>query len=213
MSNPAAAAAPVSVAIVYHSGYGHTAVLADSIAQGIADAGETPVLLKIENAAQDFDVILDAVSGADAVIFGAPTYMGDVSAPFKAFADASSKAFFTGGWKDKLAAGFTNSHSFAGDKGHALNSLSILAAQHGMNWINLGIPAPNLTAAERGPEVLNRVGSFVGLAGQSDNAAPELSPPSGDRETARLLGLRVAQAARRWRAGAQAQQPEQAQAA
>ena len=205
---------PVSVAIVYHSGYGHTAVLADSIAQGVRDAGETPVLLKIDSAAQDFDAILAAVAPAQAVIFGAPTYMGDVSAPFKAFADASSKAFFTGAWKDKLAAGFTNSHSFSGDKAHALNSLVILAAQHGMNWINLGIPAPNVTAAERGPETLNRVGSFVGLAGQSDNAAPELSPPSGDRETARLLGVRVAQAARRWRNGAAvANDVEAAQAA
>lgn len=193
---------PISVAIVYHSGYGHTAVLAENIGRGVADAGETPVLLKIESAAQDFDAIIEAVGKADAVVFGAPTYMGDVSAPFKAFADASSKAFFTGGWKDKLAAGFTNSHSFAGDKAHALNSLSILAAQHGMNWINLGIAPPNVTAAERGPDTINRVGSFVGLAGQSDNAAPELSPPAGDRETARLLGVRVAQAARRWRDGA-----------
>jgi NAD(P)H dehydrogenase (quinone) len=196
--------APVSVAIVYHSGYGHAAVVADSIAQGVRDAGETPVLLRIDNAAQDFDAIIEAVGPAEAVIFGAPTYMGDVSAPFKAFADASSKAFFTAAWKDKLAAGFTNSHSFSGDKAHALNSLSILAAQHGMNWINLGISPPNVTAAERGPETLNRVGSFVGLAGQSDNAAPELSPPSGDRETARLLGVRVAQAARRWQNGAAA---------
>ena len=203
----------LSVAIVYHSGYGHTAVLAENIAKGVADGGETPVLLRIENAAQDFDAIIEAVGRADAVIFGAPTYMGDVSAPFKAFADASSKAFFTGGWKDKLAAGFTNSHSFSGDKAHALNSLSILAAQHGMNWINLGIALPNLTAAERGPDTINRVGSFVGLAGQSDNAAPELSPPSGDRETARLLGVRVAQAARRWRNGAVEQSSEQAQAA
>jgi NAD(P)H dehydrogenase (quinone) len=209
-----ASSTPVSVAVVYHSGYGHTAVLAENIAKGVADAGETPVLLKIESAAQDFSAIIEAVGKADAVVFGAPTYMGDVSAPFKAFADASSQAFFTGAWKDKLAAGFTNSHSFAGDKAHALNSLSILAAQHGMNWINLGIAPPNVTAAERGPDTINRVGSFVGLAGQSDNAAPELSPPAGDRETARLLGARVAQAARRWRDGAQAEQPlDQAQAA
>ena len=80
-----------------------------------------------------------------------------------------------------------------------------------MNWINLGIPAPNVTAAERGPDVLNRVGAFAGLAAQSDNVSPELSPPAGDRETARLLGVRVARAARRWRDGAE--QVEQAQAA
>lgn len=193
-----------TVAIVYHSGYGHTAVLADKVAQGVRDAGQTPVLLQIENAAQDFGPILEAASKADAIVFGAPTYMGDVSGVFKVFADATSAVFATGGWKDKLAAGFTNSHSFAGDKGHALASLTILAAQHGMNWINLGIPAPAITAAERGPDTLNRVGSFIGLAAQSDNVSPELSPPAGDRETARLLGERVAKAALRWTQGADA---------
>ncbi len=191
------------VAIVYHSGYGHTAVLADKVAQGVRDAGQTPVVLPIESAAQDFKPILDAITEADAVVFGAPTYMGDVSGVFKVFADASSAAFFTGAWKDKLAAGFTNSHSFAGDKGHALASLTILAAQHGMNWINLGVPPPAVTAAERGPETINRVGSFVGVAAQSDNASPEITPPAGDRETARLLGVRVAEAAVRWTRGAQ----------
>ena len=191
------------VAIVYHSGYGHTAVLAEKVAEGVRDAGQTPILLKIENAAQDFAPLIAQISEADAVVFGAPTYMGDVSGVFKVFADASSSAFFTGAWKDKLAAGFTNSHSFSGDKAHALASLTILAAQHGMNWVNLGLAPPNVTAAERGPDTINRVGSFVGLAAQSDNASPEITPPAGDRETARLLGVRVAEAAVRWTRGAQ----------
>jgi NAD(P)H dehydrogenase (quinone) len=191
------------VAIVYHSGYGHTAVLAEKVAEGVRDAGQTPILLKIESAAQDFAPLIDQITEADAVVFGAPTYMGDVSGVFKVFADATSSAFFTGAWKDKLAAGFTNSHSFSGDKAHALASLTILAAQHGMNWINLGLAPPGVTAAERGPETLNRVGSFIGLAAQSDNASPEITPPAGDRETARLLGVRVAEAAVRWARGAQ----------
>jgi NAD(P)H dehydrogenase (quinone) len=191
------------VAIVYHSGYGHTAVLAEKVADGVRDAGQTPILLKIDNAAQDFAPLIDQITEADAVVFGAPTYMGDVSGVFKVFADATSSAFFTGAWKDKLAAGFTNSHSFSGDKGHALASLTILAAQHGMNWVNLGLPPPGVTAAERGPDTLNRVGSFIGLAAQSDNVSPEISPPAGDRETARLLGVRVAEAAVRWTRGAQ----------
>ncbi len=191
------------IAIAYHSGYGHNEVLALSVAQGVRDAGAEAQLLKIEGPAEDFDPLLDAITASDAVIFGAPTYMGDVSAAFKAFAEASSKAFAVGAWKDKLAAGFTVSHSFSGDKGHALESLAILAAQHGMNWINLGIPSPAVPAAQRGPDTLNRVGSFNGLAAQADNASPEISPPAGDRETARLLGERVARAALRWARGAE----------
>ena len=196
------------VAIVYHSGFGHTAVVAEKVAEGVSGAGAEAVLLKIEGLTQDFGPIIDAVTAADAVIFGAPTYMGDVSAPFKAFADASSKVFYSAAWADKLAAGFTNSHSYSGDKLHALQSLSILAAQHGMNWINLGLAPLGVTAAERGPETINRVASFIGLMTQSDNAGPDVTPPSGDRETARLLGERVAKAAIRWARGAETARPE-----
>lgn len=61
-----------------------------------------------------------------------------------------------------------------------------------------------MTAAERGPDTLNRVGAFLGLAAQSDHVSPELSPPAGDRETARLQGLRIGEAALRWKRGAAA---------
>ena len=80
-----------TVAIVYHSGYGHTAVVADHVAQGVTEGGATPVLLRISGADQDFTPILDAIGAADAVIFGSPTYMGGVSGPFKVFADATSR--------------------------------------------------------------------------------------------------------------------------
>lgn len=189
------------IAIAYHSGYGHTAVVAEAVAEGVRAAGAEPVLVKIESAAQDFDPLLDRIADADAVIFGAPTYMGDVSAAFRSFAEASSKVWMTQGWKDKLAAGFTNSLSLSGDKLHALTSLSVLAAQHGMIWVSAG-QAPGAASGRTGPEDVNRVGSSLGVMTQSDNASPEVTPPSGDRETARLLGVRVAEAARRWTAGA-----------
>ena len=194
-----------TVALVYHSGYGHTAELAKHIAEGARSTGVTVELVSIENAAQDFGPHIDKVTAADAVIFGAPTYMGDVSAAFRAFAEASSKVFATGAWRDKLAAGFTNSHSFAGDKLNALTSLAVFAAQHGMNWVNAGEPPPSVTAAERDHTTVNRSGHFIGLGGQSDNAAPEVSQSEGERETARRFGKRVALAAIRWRAGANAE--------
>jgi NAD(P)H dehydrogenase (quinone) len=79
-----------------------------------------------------------------------------------------------------------------------------------MNWVNLGIAPPNITAAERGPDTINRVGSFLGLSAQSDNASPDVTPPAGDRETARLQGVRVAQAALRWKRGELAELAEAA---
>jgi NAD(P)H dehydrogenase (quinone) len=189
------------VAVVYHSGYGHTEVLAHKAAQGVRDGGAEPVLLALDGQADNLGAILEQATAADAIVFGSPTYMGDVSATFKGFAEASSKVLAVGGWKDKLAAGFTVSHSFAGDKGRTIESMATLAAQHGMVWVSLGLAPPAVTAAERGPATLNRVGGFLGALAQADNGPADVTPPEGDRETVRLLGERVALAAGRWARG------------
>jgi len=179
------------IAIIYHSGYGHTAVVAEHVAKGVIDAGGEAALLKIDSAAQDFSAILDEATAADAIIFGAPTYMGDISAPLKAFFEASSKVWFTLGWKDKVAGGFTNSLSFAGDKGNSLNSILTLAMQQGMIWVGTGILPGAHSNSDAAPDVVNRLGYYLGVATQSDNAAPDITPPPGDREFARLYGVRI----------------------
>ncbi|MFM8748832.1 flavodoxin family protein [Rhabdaerophilum sp.] len=182
-----------TIAIVYHSGYGHTAVVAEAVSEVVTRAGATPKLLKIENAAQDFAAFLEEVSQADAVIFGAPTYMGDISAPLKAFFEASAGIWMKQGWKDKIAAGFTNGLTFAGDKGHSLTSMVVLAMQHGMIWVGSAQPLGNVNGnTTSAPEAVNRLGYSMGVVTQSDNASPDVTPPPGDRESARLLGERVA---------------------
>lgn len=192
------------VAIVHHSGFGHTAAIANSIAEGVREGGAEPRLLALEPG-QDFDAALQAVGAADAVVFGSPTYMGDVSAAFKAFAEASAKPWSVQAWKDKLAAGFTVSHSWSGDKLQTLQSLAVLAAQHGMVWIGAGEPPPAVPAAERGPQTVNRAGAFLGLAVQADNAPAEVAIAEGEHRSARLFGARIAQAAERWTRGSGAE--------
>ncbi|NJR20560.1 MAG: flavodoxin family protein, partial [Hyphomonadaceae bacterium] len=142
---------------------------------------------------------LDEANQADAIVFGAPTYMGDVSAGLKAFFEASAKVWFTLGWKDKLAGGFTNSFNAAGDKAQTLSSMVVFAMQHGMIWAGPGVPAasggqntPNLSTDQ-----VNRFSYSVGVATQSDNAAPDVTPGSGDQEFARLYGVRLAQLAQK----------------
>lgn len=180
-----------TVAIIYHSGYGHTAIVAEQIAKGVTEAGGNAVLLKLESASQDFTETLEAASRADAIIFGAPTYMGDISSPLRAFFEATSKIWFTLGWKDKVAGGFTNSLSFAGDKAHSLNSILTLAMQHGMIWVGTGLAPGAHSNSDAAPDVVNRLGYSIGVATQSDNAAPDITPPAGDREFARLYGARI----------------------
>ena len=189
------------IAIVYHSGFGHTDVLARDVAQGVTDSGGVADLLRIDGLQADFGEFFDRIADADAIIFGSPTYMGTVSAPMKAFMDASARVYFTKAWKDKLGAAFTVSGSPSGDKLNTLTSLAIFAAQHGMLWIGTGQNPGNNDDESAATEVENRLGSFIGAMAQAANDSPDVTPKAGDRATARSLGRRVAQAAARWRAG------------
>lgn len=164
------------------------------MAKGAESVSDTEVrLVKAEDATKDPQSLNDA----DAIIFGSPTYMGSVSAPFKAFMDASSKAWFKQEWKDKIAAGFTNSHSLSGDKLNTLVQMAVFAAQHGMIWVGVGELNQSPDGEAGKEDVVNRIGSFLGAMAQSENAAPEVTPPSGDLRTAELLGKRVAEVAKR----------------
>lgn len=190
------------IAIIYHSGFGHTDVIARDVAHGIEAAGATPVLLSIEAGQTDFETFFAVARESDAIIFGSPTYMGNVSAAMKTFMDASSAVYFTKQWKDKLGAAFTVSGSPSGDKLNTLTSLAIFAAQHGMLWIGTGQNPGNNDDTSAATDVENRLGSFIGAMAQAANDSAEVTPKAGDRATAVSLGRRVAEAATRWRIGA-----------
>lgn len=177
-----------NIVVVYHSGYGHTKRQAEAVAQG-ADAAL--VAIGAEGTLTEADWA--ALEAADAIIFGSPTYMGMASWQFKRFADASSKPWFSRKWKDKVAAGFTNSATMNGDKLSTLHYMFTLAMQHGMIWVGLGM----LPAERAGdPDRLNRLGSYLGVMAQADNLPPDQSPPPGDLETAFVYGQRIAGFAR-----------------
>lgn len=181
------------IAIVYHSGYGHTERQARAVEEGArAVIGAAVDLIAVADAAGS-RAVLDA---ADAIVFGCPTYMGSLSAAMKAFMESTSRTWAAQGWKDKLAAGFTNSGSPSGDKFNTLVDLAAFAAQHGMVWVSLGL-LPRYRD-EQGREI-NRAGSFLGATAQSPGVDPANEPGEDDLQTARLLGRRVAEAALRWK--------------
>ena len=137
----------------------------------------------------------EALAAADAIVFGSPTYMGNVSWQFKRFADASSKPWYGQAWKDKLAAGFTNSASINGDKGSTIAYLVTLAMQHGMLWVGTGLLPSNAKAAGRND--VNWLAGSTGALAQSPSDASVAEMLPGDLETARLFGARVAEQAKR----------------
>jgi multimeric flavodoxin WrbA len=155
---------PVKIVIVYHSGYGHTVKIAEAVARGAAAINGASVELVTAEQAPGRWELLD---GADAIIMGAPTYMGSLSAPFKAFMDATSHLQYSEKrWEGKIAAGFTNGASRGGDRQNSLIQLMTFAAQHQMHWVNLGMNYGN-NRSYTNEHILNRDSYTLGMAGQA----------------------------------------------
>lgn len=179
--------------VIYHSGYGHTKVVAEQVAAG---AGAALIAISADGDITEADWA--ALDGADAIIFGAPTYMGSASWQFKKFSDATSKKWFTREWSDKVFGGFTNSASPSGDKQVTLIQMQTLASQHGGIWVSLG-QAPSNAKASTSAD-LNNLGGSVGLLVRSPSDASVEEIHTGDLASATLYGERVAAIADRLKA-------------
>jgi NAD(P)H dehydrogenase (quinone) len=180
-----------TVSIVYHSGYGHTKAIAEAVQKGALSAGATVNLMAVDS------VNWDTLNASDAIVFGAPTYMGGPSAQFKMFADASSKVWFSSGWKDKIAAGFTVSSSRNGDKASTLAYFHTLAMQHHMIWVGTGMMPGNKDS--KGSEAdMNRLGASAGLMSQSNADQGVEGIHESDFRTADAFGKRIADTVKRW---------------
>lgn len=140
------------VSIVYDSGYGHTAKQAQSVAEGARRVpGAEAELIAVADGAIPWGTL----EASDAIIFGSPTYNGLVTAKFKQFMeDSTQAAWIPQKWRNKIAAGFTNSGAMHGDKLNSLISMALFAAQHGMIWVGLGL-FPGKSGSD-----MNRVGGL-----------------------------------------------------
>ena len=181
-----------TVSIVYFSGSGHTAKMAEAIGRGAASVREVKMQL-LAIAGDDIvkgryknRAAIAQLDASAAIIFGCATYMGGPAAQFKAFADATVESWFAQKWRDKMAAGFTVSGTPSGDKLSTLQYLHTLAMQHGMIWIGTGeLPMQ--------PNGVNRLGSWIGaMALARPDESPDVAPNSEDILSGERLGQRVA---------------------
>ena len=182
----------IKVSIIYFSGAGSTAKLAETVSKGATSvAGVTTQIIAINgediiNGRYQNDEVMSTLDASDAIIFGSPTYMGGVAAQFKAFADSSVSSWVDQKWRDKLAAGFTISGTPSGDKFSTLQYFHTLAMEHGMVWISLGEKPGQANG-------VNRLGSWGGLMTQADSQSTDGELHPGDKLTGELLGKRVAE--------------------
>lgn len=125
--------------------------------------------------------LFEKLSVADAIIFASPTYMGGVSAQFKAFADASSECWSEQMWANKIAAGVTCGSAPNGDQSSTLQYFSTLASQHGMIWLGLD------SAFGFKDHDINRLGCQLGVVAQAVNGVANET----DLKSAQYLGQRL----------------------
>ncbi len=179
------------IAIVYHSTFSNTQKLAEAVLEGATGQGDMMVKLIDVTACEDEQ--WQYIHDSQAIIFGSPTYLGSISSKFKAFMEKTSPVWGEQGWNGKFAAGFCVSDCASGDKFQVLTQMMVFAAQHGMNWINLGL-LPGDTSKTDDEENLNRLGGWIGAMAQrnKETATPYLA----DIKTAKHLGERVAQVVR-----------------
>jgi len=194
-----------TIAVVFQSERGHTQTLAEAVLRGLVQVsgivGEIHQVIgkDVLEGRYRNEELMAKLDDADGIVFGCATYMGSGSAIYKSFLEAAFLPhWMEQRWKDKLAAGFTNSASQSGDKLSTLLQLMVFAMQMGMIWVGVGdLPGNNWSGGSR--HDLNRLGTWVGAMGQSN--ADEPAPSGGDIETAERLGHRVALICRRFREG------------
>jgi NAD(P)H dehydrogenase (quinone) len=181
---------PGKISIVYHSNYGHTKITAEHIRIGASRYASNVNLLSVIEARENIEL----VHQSDAIIFGCPTYFGSVSAEFKSFMEFTGSFWYKQTWKNKVAAGFTNSSTNNGDKLNTLIQLAIFAAQHSMLWAPLGVLPTFVNDIQTDEQ--NRLASYLGLMTLSNNSLCSVEPPS-DLKTAEMFGENIAMTVQR----------------
>lgn len=146
----------MNVLIAHYSMLGHTYRLAEAIMQGAKDEGATVFLMRIpeiqmqednkQRGASEFQKSLkeipictpDSLIEADAIILGAPTYLGNMCAQMQYFLNSLGKLWRDGALVGKVGSAFTSSGSQHGGQEAALLSVHTTMLHLGM--IVVGLP-------------------------------------------------------------------------
>lgn len=195
---------PVRILVLFYSLTGHTATLANAVAEGarsidgatvavkrvpelLPDSffAEKPALAKARERFADIPVAtVEDLLGADGVALGTPVHFGSFASQVKQFIDQLSPVFLKGSLVNKPAALFASSASNHGGEEVALLSLMVPLLNLGM--LPVGVPYP---VQGEGPEF--DAGSPYGAIFVSGHKG-EKQLSEADAKIARILGHRLA---------------------
>jgi NAD(P)H dehydrogenase (quinone) len=192
------------ILVLYYSSYGHIALMADAVADGVRQAGHECDVLRVPETApaevaaaarfrvdESHAVIpgVDTLKDYDGILVGAPTRFGRMPSQMAAFWDQAGGLWFTGALVGKVGAAFTSTAAQHG--GQETTLFSILT-----NLLHFGCTVVGLDygfKAQNGVDVV-RGGSPYGATTIANNDGSRL-PSDVELDGARYLGRRVAETA------------------
>ena len=152
------------IQIVFYSMYGHIYKMAEAIAEGAREVGDTEVLLyqvpelvpedvleksgakKARAAFAHVPIIKpDQLSAADAIIFGTGTRFGNMTAQMRNFLDQTGGLWMSGGLVGKVGSVFTSTATQHGGQETTITSFHSTLFHHGMIVVGVPYAAQGLT--------------------------------------------------------------------
>ncbi|WP_426662598.1 NAD(P)H:quinone oxidoreductase [Rhodanobacter aciditrophus] len=196
------------ILVLYYSRGGHTAQLARLIARGIeeipgmrARLRQVPPVAPVTETAQPPVpddgapyVTKQDLAECSGLALGSPTRFGNMAAPLKHFLDTTGAEWASGTLAGKPAALFTSTSTMHGGQESTLLTMALPLLHHGMLIVGIPFTEPALTATHSGG---TPYGASHVAGAKGENAISE-----HERELARALGRRLADAARKLAAGA-----------
>jgi NAD(P)H dehydrogenase (quinone) len=191
------------ILVLYYSRSGHTAQLARLIARGVeeipgmrARLRQVPPVAPVTEIAQPPEpedgapyVTKQDLHDCVGLALGSPTRFGNMAAPLKYFLDCTGAEWASGALVGKPAAVFTATSSMHGGQESTLISMALPLLHHGMLLLGIPYTEPALSHTTTGG---TPYGASHVTGAKGDNAISE-----HERELARALGKRLAEAARK----------------
>ncbi len=148
--------------VLYYSSYGHTAKLAEAIAEGGRSEGATVAIRRVPETAPDAVVeaagfqaddshpvaTVDELKDYDAIVVGTPTRYGRMSSQMCAFWDQTGGLWQSGALVGKVGAAFTSTASQHGGQETTLMSVLTNLLHMGMTLVGLDYGYGGLTAID-----------------------------------------------------------------
>ncbi len=192
------------VLVLYHSGYGHTEIMASAVAAGVRSVEgaevvikRVPELMDAETAAQygmkvDQEAEIaspDELENYDAIIFGTPTRFGNMSAQMRNFLDQTGGLWAKGALIGKVGSVFASTASQHGGQETTITSFHTSLLHHGMLIVGLPYSWPGNSTMD---EISG--GTPYGATTIAGGDGSRL-PSDNELEGARFQGQHVAQIA------------------